>query len=63
MDAVNDALFKDDDLAGMYCNNNKRPSVSGIVLLQFYDDVSDEEANTEQARCRCSTPGPSPPLY
>jgi len=49
MGAVNDVLFKDDDLAGMYCDNNGRPSVppslmSGILLLQFYDDVSDEEA-------------------
>jgi len=47
--AVNDILFKDDDLAGMYCENNGRPSLppslmSSIVLLQFYDDVSDEEA-------------------
>jgi transposase len=49
MGVVNDVLFKDDDLAGMYCDNNGRPSVppslmSGILLLQFYDDVSDEEA-------------------
>ena len=49
MGAVNDALFRDDDLAQMYCENNGRPSVppslmSGIVLLQFYDDVSDDEA-------------------
>ena len=49
MGAVNDVLFKDDDLAGMYCDNNGRPSVppslmSSILLLQFYDDVSDEEA-------------------
>ncbi len=49
MGAVNEVLFKDDDLAGMYCDNNGRPSVppslmSGILLLQFYDDVSDEEA-------------------
>jgi transposase len=49
MGAVNDVLFKDDDLAGMYCDNNGRPSVppslmSGLLLLQFYDDVSDEEA-------------------
>jgi transposase len=49
MGVVNDVLFKDDDLAGMYCDNNGRPSVppslmSGILLLQFYDDVSDDEA-------------------
>jgi transposase len=49
MGAVNDVLFKDDDLAQMYCENNGRPSVppslmSGILLLQFYDDVSDDEA-------------------
>jgi len=49
MGAVNDVLFKDDDLAGMYCDDNGRPSLppslmSGILLLQFYDDVSDEEA-------------------
>lgn len=49
MGAVNDVLFKDDDLAKMYCANNGRPSVppslmSGILLLQFYDDVSDDEA-------------------
>jgi transposase len=46
---VNDVLFKDDDLAGMYGENNGRPSLppslmSSILLLQFYDDVSDEEA-------------------
>jgi transposase len=49
MGAVNDELFHDDDLAGMYCLDNGRPSwppslMSGIVLLQFHDDVSDEEA-------------------
>jgi transposase len=49
MGAVNDVLFRDDDLAKMYCENNGRPSVppslmSGILLLQFYDDVSDDEA-------------------
>jgi transposase len=46
---VNDILFKDDDLAGMYSENNGRPSLppslmSSILLLQFYDDVSDEGA-------------------
>ncbi len=49
MGAVNDVLFRDDDLAGMYCEDNGRPSLppslmSGLLLLQFYDDVSDEEA-------------------
>jgi len=49
MAAVNDQLFTDDDLAEMYCLDNGRPSLppsllSGVLLLQFYDDVSDEEA-------------------
>lgn len=49
MGAVNDLLFRDDDLAGMYCEDNGRPSLppslmSGLLLLQFYDEVSDEEA-------------------
>ena len=49
MGAVNDQLFCDEDLAEMYCENNGRPSVppslmSGITLLQYYDDVSDQEA-------------------
>lgn len=49
MSAVNDELFRDDDLAGMYCEDKGRPSLppsfmSGVTLLQFYDDVSDEEA-------------------
>jgi transposase len=49
MGAVNDVLFQDDDLAGAYCADNGRPSLppsllSGITLLQFYDDVSDAEA-------------------
>jgi transposase len=49
MGAVNDVLFPDDDLAGAYCADNGRPSLppsllSGITLLQFYDDVSDQEA-------------------
>jgi Transposase domain (DUF772) len=56
--AVIEQLFTDDDLAEMYCLDNGRPSlppsltpalasgasVSGILLLQFYDDVSDAEA-------------------
>jgi transposase len=49
MGAVNDVLFNDDDLARMYSADNGRPSLppslmSGMTLLQFYDDVSDEEA-------------------
>ena len=49
MGTVNDVLFPDDDLAGAYCADNGRPSLppsllSGITLLQFYDDVSDQEA-------------------
>jgi transposase len=49
MAAVNDQLFADDDLAEMYCPDDGRPSLapsllSGVLLLQFYDDVSDAEA-------------------
>jgi transposase len=49
MAAVRDQLFSDDDLAQMYCLDNGRPSLppsllSGVVLLQFHDDVGDEEA-------------------
>jgi len=49
MGAVSDVLFPDDDLAMMYCPDNGRPSLppslmNGVLLLQFYDDVSDEEA-------------------
>lgn len=47
--AVIEQLFADDDLAGMYSPDNGRPSIppsllSGLLLLQFYDDVSDAEA-------------------
>lgn len=47
--AVMEQLFADDDLGGMYCADNGRPSIppsllSGILLLQFYDDTSDAEA-------------------
>jgi transposase len=47
--AVMEQLFADDDLAEMYCADNGRPSLppsllSGVLLLQFYDDVSDAEA-------------------
>jgi transposase len=49
MAAVNDVLFHDDDLEDLYCPDNGRPSLppslmSGVLLLQFYDDVSDQEA-------------------
>jgi transposase len=49
MGAVSDVLFPDDDLAAMYCPDNGRPSLppslmNGVLLLQFYDNVSDEEA-------------------
>jgi transposase len=49
MGALGDVLFKDDDLKDMYDPGNGRPSLSpallsGVLLLQFYDDVSDEEA-------------------
>ena len=49
MAAVSDVLFPDEDLAIMYCPDNGRPSLppslmNGVSLLQFYDNVSDEEA-------------------
>jgi Transposase DDE domain/Transposase domain (DUF772) len=49
MAGVRDVLFRDDDLAEMYCLDNGRPSLppsllSGVLLLQFHDDVGDEEA-------------------
>lgn len=49
MGSVCDLLFKDDHLAGMYVLDNGRPSLPpslmcGVLLLQFYDDVSDAEA-------------------
>jgi hypothetical protein len=49
MAAVSAVLFKDDDLKEMYDPGNGRPSLppsilSGVLLLQFHDDVSDEEA-------------------
>jgi transposase len=44
-----DVLFRDDDLAMMYSSDTGRPSLppallAGVILLQFYDDVSDREA-------------------
>ena len=49
MAAVSDVLFQDDDLKDMYDPSNGRPSIppslmSGALLLQYHDDVSDEEA-------------------
>jgi transposase len=49
MGAVSAQLFNDDDLQEMYCADNGRPSLppslmSGVLLLQFYNDVSDGEA-------------------
>ncbi len=49
MASVRDVLFRDEDLAEMYCLDNGRPSLppsllSGVLLLQFHDDVGDEEA-------------------
>lgn len=49
MAAVSEVLFRDDDLQEMYDPGNGRPSLppsilSGVLLLQFHDDISDEEA-------------------
>ena len=49
MGAVRGVLFKDDDLAEMYCPDNGRRSLPpsllcGVLLLQFHDGVGDEEA-------------------
>ena len=49
MGAVSETLFRDEDLAELYCPNNGRSSIppsllSGVMLLQFYDDASDREA-------------------
>jgi hypothetical protein len=49
MAAVSDVLFPDEDLAMMYSPDNGRPSLppslmNGVLLLQFYDNASDEEA-------------------
>ena len=46
---VSDVLFADDDLQEMYCPDNGRPSLPpsfmcGVMLLQFHDNVSDQEA-------------------
>ena len=49
MGALAHLLFRDEELAGMYTLDNGRPSLPpslmcGVLLLQFYDDVSDGEA-------------------
>ena len=49
MAALGDQLFPDDDLKDLYDPDNGRPSLppsimSGALLLQFHDDVSDQEA-------------------
>lgn len=49
MGAIYSKLFRDEDLAMMYDPDNGRPSLppalmSGVLLLQFHDNVSDEEA-------------------
>jgi len=48
MAAISDVLFPDEDLSMMYSPDNGRPSLppslmNGALLLQFYDNVSDEE--------------------
>ncbi len=49
MGKLNSKLLRDDDLKEMYCADNGRPSLppsmmAGIMILEFYDDVSDAEA-------------------
>ena len=49
MGSVSADLFRDDDLKALFCADNGRPSLppslmSGVLLLQFHDDVSDAEA-------------------
>jgi hypothetical protein len=49
MGSLSGKLLRDDDLKDMYTLDNGRPSLppsmmSGVLLLQFYDDVSDGEA-------------------
>ena len=49
MGSVSADLFQDDDLKALFCADNGRPSLppslmSGVLLLQFHDDVSDAEA-------------------
>ncbi len=46
--AVCDALFRDEDLAGMYSPTPgaelAASLMSGILLLQYFEEISDEEA-------------------
>ena len=49
MGSLSGKLLRDDDLKDMYTLDNGRPSLppsmmAGVLLLQFYEDVSDEEA-------------------
>jgi len=49
MGSLEAQLFKDEDLKALYCDDNGRPSLppslmAGVLLLQFYEDVSDAEA-------------------
>jgi len=49
MGQLSGKLLRDDDLKDMYTLDNGRPSLppammAGVLLLQFYDDVSDGEA-------------------
>jgi len=49
MGSVSCQLFADDAFSDMYCPDNGRPSLppslmSGVLVLQFFDDVSDGEA-------------------
>ena len=49
MSAVYGILFYDEDLEGMYDPDTGRPSLPpslmcGVLLLQFHDNVSDDEA-------------------
>ena len=51
MGAVAETLFQDDNLKQLYDPDTGRPSLppslmAGVVLLQFYDDVSDGEYGT-----------------
>lgn len=49
MGSLTGKLLRDDDLKEMYCADNGRPSLppsmmAGVMILQFYDGVSDGEA-------------------
>ena len=48
-------VSQDEDLAGMYAPEPSKPSVPpsilcGVLILQYFDDVSDREAADHQAR-------------